>query len=89
MGEKARGLITHHVFLLDGRLRLLHDTAGPTLGTFGAFGVRGFEMYNDMEPSPFELPNAKMSLQLDLTPRVLWWTAAILSCMQYKRYPSR
>jgi hypothetical protein len=44
MGEKARGLIAHHVFLLDGRLRLLRDTAGPTLGAFGAFGVRGFEM---------------------------------------------
>jgi hypothetical protein len=44
MGEKARGLIGHHVFILDGWLRLLHDIAGPTSGTFDAFGVRGFEM---------------------------------------------
>jgi hypothetical protein len=29
---------------LDGRLRLLRDTVGPTLGAFGAFGVRGFEI---------------------------------------------
>jgi hypothetical protein len=57
---------------LDGRLRLFLDTAGPTLSAFGAFGVRGFEMQNDMKLSPFELPNAETPTRLDLAPRVLW-----------------
>jgi hypothetical protein len=44
---------------LDGRLRLFLDTVGPTLSAFGAFGVRGFKMQNDMKLSPFELPNSE------------------------------
>jgi hypothetical protein len=44
---------------VDGRPRSLCNTAGPTLGAFGAFRVRGFEMQNDMELSPFELATAE------------------------------
>jgi hypothetical protein len=45
---------------------------GPTFGRFRCFGVRGFEMYNDMKPSPFELATAEKPTRLDLVPRVLW-----------------
>jgi hypothetical protein len=72
MGEMTRNLIMHQVSPVDGRPRLLHNTAGPTLGTFGAFGVRGFEIYDNTEPSPFELAIAETPTRLDLAPRVLW-----------------
>jgi hypothetical protein len=64
MGEKARSLITRQVSPVDERLRLLHDTAGPTLGTFGTlgFGVLVCDMKRDFHPS-----NSRMSIcRLDL-----------------------
>jgi hypothetical protein len=57
---------------LDGRLRMLHDIAGLTLGAFGTFGVWGFEMFDDIKPSPFELTTAEKLMRLDLVPGVLW-----------------
>jgi hypothetical protein len=59
MGETTRSLIAHQVSPMDGRPRSLLNTAGPALGAFDAFGVRGFEMQNDMELSPFELATAE------------------------------
>jgi hypothetical protein len=53
-------------------LFLSQVTAGPTLGTFGAIGVRGFEMWNNMKLSPLELLNAETPTRLDLAPRILW-----------------
>jgi hypothetical protein len=38
------GSIGRQVSPLDGRLRMLRNTAGPTLGALDAFGVRGFEI---------------------------------------------
>jgi hypothetical protein len=45
---------------------------GPAFGCFRHFGVQGFEMCNDMKPSPFELATAEKPMRLDLAPRVLW-----------------
>jgi hypothetical protein len=45
---------------------------GPAFGHFWCFEVRGFEMYNDIKPSPFELATAEKPTRLDLTPHVLW-----------------
>ena len=32
---------------------------GPDFRCYQHFGVRGFDMYNDIKPSPFELATAK------------------------------
>jgi hypothetical protein len=56
---------------LDGRLKMLRDTAGPTFYAFGAIGVRGFEMLNNMKLSSHELPNVETLTRPDIVPRVL------------------
>jgi hypothetical protein len=45
---------------------------GPAFGHFRRFMVRGFEMYNDIKTSPFELATAEKPTRLDLAPRVPW-----------------
>jgi hypothetical protein len=70
--EKCRdGSVFHQVSPLDGRLKMLRDTAGPTFYAFDAIGVRGFEMLNNMKLSPHEFPNAERTTQPELVPRVL------------------
>jgi hypothetical protein len=59
--KRQDGLICCQVFPLDGRLKMLRDVAGPHFGIFGAIGVRGFAMLEDIKPSPHELPNAEMA----------------------------
>ena len=53
-------------------LFLSQVTTGPTFDAFGAIGVRGFEMWNNMKFSPLELLNAETPTRLDLAPLVLW-----------------
>jgi hypothetical protein len=66
MGEKARSLIVHQVSPVDERLRLLHDIAGPPLGTFDTpgFGVSGCEMMRDFHPSNSRLLICRLDLAL-------------------------
>jgi hypothetical protein len=66
MGEKARSLIERQVSPVDERLRLLRDTAGPPLGTFGTlgFGVSGCEMMRDFHPLNSRLPICQLDLTL-------------------------
>jgi hypothetical protein len=59
--KRRDGPICCQVFPLDGRLKMLRDVAGPSFGVFGAVGVRGFAMFEDIKPSPHELPNAEMA----------------------------
>jgi hypothetical protein len=47
---------------------MLRDVAGPSFGAFGAVGVRGFAMFKDIKPSPYELPNAETPTRPDLVP---------------------
>jgi len=42
--KRRDGSICFHVSPLDGRLKRLHDTAGPAFGAFEAIRVRGFGM---------------------------------------------
>jgi hypothetical protein len=55
--KRRDGPICCQVFPLDGRLKMLRDVAGPSFGVFGAVGVRGFAMFEDIKPLPLELPN--------------------------------
>jgi hypothetical protein len=66
MGEKARSLIARQVSPVDERLRLLRDTAGPTLGAFGTsgFGVSRCEMTRDFHPSNSRMPICRLDLAL-------------------------
>jgi hypothetical protein len=66
MGEKARSLIARQVSPVDERLRLLCDTAGPTLGAFGTsrFGVSRYEIMMDFHPSNFRMLICRPDLAL-------------------------
>jgi hypothetical protein len=47
MEEMARNLMARQVSPTGGRLRFPHNTAGPTLGAFGAFGYTSTSYYNN------------------------------------------
>jgi hypothetical protein len=65
------GSICCQVFPLDGRLKMLCDVVGPSFGAFDAVRVRGFAMFKDIKPSPYELLNGETSTWLDLVARIL------------------
>jgi hypothetical protein len=69
--KRRDGSIYCQVSPLDGWLKNARDVAGPSFGAFGAIGVRGFAMLNNMKLSPHELPNAETPMRPDLAPRVL------------------
>jgi len=52
---------------------------GPNFRPSQYFRVQGFEMYNDIKPSPFELATTEKTTWPDLVPRVLWieWLSSI------------
>jgi hypothetical protein len=70
--EKCRdGSICCQVFALDGWLKTLRDTTGPTFYACGAIEVLGFAMLDNTKLSLHELPIAETSMQLDPATRVL------------------
>jgi hypothetical protein len=59
-----------HGVPLDMIAKNARDVVGPSFGAFDVVGVRGFAMFKDIEPSPYELLNAETSTRLDLAPRI-------------------
>jgi len=69
--KRRDGSVCRQVSPLDGRLKMLHGTAGPTFCAFDAIRVRGFTIFKDIKPSPLELPIVETPTRPDIAPRVL------------------
>jgi hypothetical protein len=78
----------HQVSPLDGRLRLLLDTVGPTLGAFGALGFGVSRCRTTWNPHPSNSRMPKHRRDQIIRHVSFRWTAAILSCIRYGHYPS-